>query len=677
LKIRVKMTFRISQFAAACGVSLLAFPGLVVAQAPRYQSPLTSATTASTSPTTYQTPAPITPNATVVEDVIARVNDQIITRSDLDRANQQLAEEIQRNNVPPSDAAEEQKNLLRDMIDKQLLLSRAKELGMNADNEVIRQLDEIRKQYKLASMEELERAARQQGISFEDFKADIRDKILTQEVVRDEVGRKLQMTQGQEQAFYEKNKDQFAQPEQVRLSEILIPLPADAKDDAIAQAQAKANDVAAKVKAGGKFDDLAKQFSGGPTASDGGDLGFFKRGALAKVMEDQTFALTPGGSTAPIRTRQGFVILKVTEHQQAGVPAMKDIEPQIQEAMYAEALQPALRAYLTKLREDAYVDIKSGLVDTGASPRQTKPVFTATAPPQVKKTKKEVEKQRFDRGTRFSTEKKAAAPVTTATAPVPAPLGSSAAGATGGTAVPALPTADATGIGATTNAATTTTASAGTAVAAKTVKTANANTKEVKPKKPKTEKVRFGQAPRNALPTTPTDLAEDHGLGRGDSPDGPGGQAAPGAAMAPTETASHFTASSDPDPLAAKPVVTGKTRYTARIKTEAADKAAAKVTKEKDKAKETPIAATAEENAATKVQAAPLGVNGDTSKKKKPEKVPGAPKERLQDQPKAAPTPPQEPTPYRAPTPDTSTAPAGSTTTPATTTTPTTAPATK
>ena len=101
------------------------------------------------------------------------------------------------------------------MIDKQLLLSRGKELGINADAEVIRRLDEIRKQNKLDTMEDLEKAARQQGVSFEDFKADIRDSIITQQVVRDEVGRRLQMTQGQEQAYYDAHKQDFAQPEQI------------------------------------------------------------------------------------------------------------------------------------------------------------------------------------------------------------------------------------------------------------------------------------------------------------------------------------------------------------------------------------------------------------------------------------------------------------------------------
>jgi peptidyl-prolyl cis-trans isomerase SurA len=91
-----------------------------------------------------------------------------------------------------------------------------------------------------------------------------------------------------------------------------------------------------------------------------------------------------------IRTKQGFVILKVVQHQSAGIPPEKEVEPQIQEAIYMQKLQPALRQYLTKLREESYIDIKAGFLDTGASPNQTKPVITAdsTAPDSDKAKKK-------------------------------------------------------------------------------------------------------------------------------------------------------------------------------------------------------------------------------------------------------------------------------------------------
>jgi peptidyl-prolyl cis-trans isomerase SurA len=619
------MTLRISQFAVVCGLGLLALPGVVQAQAPRYQSPLSVPNAPQQQLALPVTPA-ITPNGTVVEDVVVHVNDLIISRSDVERAERALAEENQQANASPAEVAERQKNLLRDMIDKQLLLSRGKELGMNADAEVIRRLDEIRKGNKLDTMEDLEKAARQSGVSFEDFKAQIRDSVITQMVVRDEVGRRLQMTQGQEQAFYDAHKQEFTQPEQIKLSEILIPTAADANDAAIAQAQAKADGIEAKLKAGGNFEELAKANSDGPTAAQGGDLGMYKRGALGQVLEDQTFNLKAGEQTAPIRTKQGFVILKVTDHIAAGVAPLKDVEPQIQEAMYTNAMQPALRTYLTKLREDAAIDIRNGYVDTGASPKQTKPVYTAYAPPVVKK-KTVQQKKRFDRGTKFSTAAKtgpasAAAPVAAVAPP---------------TTTPTTPT--------TTKAPTPTTIKARTTTKAKTDK----------PAKVKREKVRFGQAPRNSLPAGPDETASgsDVGAGAASAAVTPAGMVASAPASETVAAPSESTSSGadmGPNPLDAKAPPTGKTRYSDHAKEVNANKKVTKVKKLNEKAAAGPVAATPEEKAAEQTQAAPLGLNGDTSKKKKKQKKDkNAPKERLQNQAPKPPAPKPDETPSKAP----------------------------
>jgi peptidyl-prolyl cis-trans isomerase SurA len=96
-------------------------------------------------------------------------------------------------------------------------------------------------------------------------------------------------------------------------------------------------------------------------------------------LEDKTFALKPGEITEVIRTKPGFIIFKVIDHQQPGVAPLKQIEDRVREAIYGEKLEPAARAYLTKLREEAYIDIKSGYVDSGASPNQSKPVIVASA----------------------------------------------------------------------------------------------------------------------------------------------------------------------------------------------------------------------------------------------------------------------------------------------------------
>jgi peptidyl-prolyl cis-trans isomerase SurA len=168
--------------------------------------------------------------------------------------------------------------------------------------------------------------------------------------------------------------------------------PQDPEEKRVADAQAKADELLKAIKKGEPFADAAKKNSDGPTAAQGGDLGFFKRGTLAKELENVTFAMKPGAVSDVIRTKQGFVILKVTEHQMAGVPALKDVEAKIQDALYYEKLQPALKEYVTKLREDAYISIKPGYVDSGASPNETQPVYTTAAAEKgakhIKKKKK-------------------------------------------------------------------------------------------------------------------------------------------------------------------------------------------------------------------------------------------------------------------------------------------------
>jgi peptidyl-prolyl cis-trans isomerase SurA len=370
----------------------------------------------------------------VVEEIIAHVNSQIITQSEFLRSKDQLKDDVKQQDPANADKVfgEREKDILRDLIDQQLLLEKGKDLGFTGDTELIKRLDQMRKEMKLETMEDLEKAATAQGISYEDFKQNMRNQIITQKVIGEEVGSHLNIPTEEQQKFYDEHKNEMAQPEQIRLSEILIapekavdkpvsspsgntaadpgaaagdsaksPDPANdaaakqaAEAAALAASESKANDLLKQIRGGASFDDVAKKNSAGPSAGQGGDLGVFKRGTLAKELEDKTFAMKAGEVTDVIRTKQGYVILKVTEHQMAGIPAMKDVEPKIMDALYYEKLQPALRAYLTKLREEAYIITTPGYVDSGASPNQTAPVETSAAKENdaknLKKKKKKV-----------------------------------------------------------------------------------------------------------------------------------------------------------------------------------------------------------------------------------------------------------------------------------------------
>jgi peptidyl-prolyl cis-trans isomerase SurA len=355
----------------------------------------------------------------VVEEIVARVNGSIITRSEFLRSKDQLKDDVKQQDAANADKlfSEREKDILRDLIDQQLLLEKGKDLGITGDTDVIKRLDQMRKDMKLETMEELEKAATAQGISYEDFKQNMRNQIITQKVIGEEVGSHLNITTDEQQKFYDQHKAELEQPESIRLSEILIepekpaplkpaaekpadsatvdpnpanggnPNPQDATGDAakksaesaLAAAEAKANELLKQLRAGASFEEAAKKNSAGPSAAQGGDLGVFKRGTLAKEIEEKTFAMKSGEITDVTRVKQGYIILKVTDHQMAGIPPMKDVGAKIQDALYYEKLQPALRAYLTKLREEAYIKIQEGYTDSGHSANQTEPVETAAA----------------------------------------------------------------------------------------------------------------------------------------------------------------------------------------------------------------------------------------------------------------------------------------------------------
>ncbi|HEY3971853.1 MAG TPA: peptidylprolyl isomerase [Candidatus Sulfotelmatobacter sp.] len=364
----------------------------------------------------------------VVEEIITRVNNQIITRSEFERSKDQLRDEIKQQNPPDPDKvyADREKDVLRDLVDQQLLLDKGKDLGITGDTELIKQLDKMRKDMKLDSLEALEKEATKQGVSWEDFKQNMRNQIITQKVIGEEVSQHLSVTKEEEQKFYDDHKAEMEGPEFIRLSEILVapkvsePAPAvtpaatdanaaapaqppadnaakqAADAAALAAAETKAKDLLKQIHDGAAFEDIAKKYSDGPSAADGGNLGTFERGKLAKELEDKTFAMKAGEVTDVIRTKQGYVILKVVDHQMAGIPPFKDVVGRIQDQLYYQKLQPALRAYLTKLREDAYIKYADGYVDTGMSPNQTQPVETVAAKEtDAKKLKKKHKKLGF------------------------------------------------------------------------------------------------------------------------------------------------------------------------------------------------------------------------------------------------------------------------------------------
>src|SRR6202789_1335875 len=311
--------------------------------------------------------------ALVVEEIIARVNNDVITMSDYQKAEEQLREEVAHDcqGCPQdklmSEFKDQQKDLLRGLIDQSLMVQRAKDMGISVESDVIKRLDDVRKQNQLASMEDLEKAVEGSGLAWEDYKTTIRNGLLTQEVVRREVGSHINIPGDEVKKYYDAHPQEFTRPEQVVLTEIFLSTEGKSPEE-MESVQKKTEDLRNRVVKGDDFNEIAKRYSEGSTAKDGGDLGTFQRGQLSPQLEAIVFKMEKNQITDVIQTKTGFEVLKVENHFQAGLQPLDKVENEVMNKLYMEKMQPSMRTYLGELREESYVMVKPGYTDTAAVP---------------------------------------------------------------------------------------------------------------------------------------------------------------------------------------------------------------------------------------------------------------------------------------------------------------------
>ena len=308
----------------------------------------------------------------VIDEIICKANGDIITRNDYQRSRKQIEEGLRQQGLTGprlEDALRDaEKNILRERIDQLLLISKAKDLNLNVDTEVNKQLAEIQRNIKIADPEKFQQFVREQtGQSYEDYKNELKNQLLTQRVVRQEVSGKIQFKREELMKYYEDHKDEFQRNERVFLREILIAT--EGKDViGLGAAEKKAKDVAARAKKGEKFDELAQSNSDSSSAQQGGEIGAYEKGQLRPELEAAVWTQPRGFVTDPISAGNGFLILKVDDHQKAGLAEFEEVQNEITGKLFQPRMQPELRKFLTQLRQDAFLEIKPGYEDSGAVP---------------------------------------------------------------------------------------------------------------------------------------------------------------------------------------------------------------------------------------------------------------------------------------------------------------------
>ena len=314
----------------------------------------------------------------VITQIAAKVNKDIILESEVKKAVEELK----------SDLAQDQKlnrqeqqqifdrqfpNILRDLIDKQLIIQQASDLGLDADLEVAKQLEQLRIQYNFPTLEALAAAMAQQGTSIDEVKDQLRYKSLRSQVMRREVTGKIVVTVEEMKAYYEAHKQEMEKPPGVALGIIAVSI--DGLSDAELEAKKTAlAEALIKLKKGEDFGEIARKYSEDPTAPAGGDLGFVQRnedgtyGLATPEMEEAASKLAKGQITDILTNpvNHTLMILKVFERHNGGIIPFEIAQNEIYGELMDQRAEPRVRAYLTKLRAEGFVEVLIG-TDTGAA----------------------------------------------------------------------------------------------------------------------------------------------------------------------------------------------------------------------------------------------------------------------------------------------------------------------
>ena len=309
-----------------------------------------------------------------IEQIICKVNGDIITNIDIEHDRVELEKQMRASGYTGKrleDALhDEAPNFLRNKIDHLLLQQKGKELELKVDADLNKQIADIQRNTNTADPEKFQALVRQEtGKSYEDFKADLKNSLYEQGVVSEEVMRKIQFKQEEVRAYYDAHMDEFQREERVFLREILISTQGKQDDPvALAAAQKKAKDLVDRARRGERFNELAQANSDSLTAKDGGSLNPYKKGEMAPALEAAVWDKERGTVTDPINIGNALLILRVDEHYKAGLASFEEVESEIQNRILESRRQVALRAYLTKLRDLSFLEIKPGFEDSGAAP---------------------------------------------------------------------------------------------------------------------------------------------------------------------------------------------------------------------------------------------------------------------------------------------------------------------
>jgi peptidyl-prolyl cis-trans isomerase SurA len=295
--------------------------------------------------------------AEVIDGIAATVNDDVITRLDVDKEYRQMQKELEK--LPPSEKMGLKTAALNRLIDKKLIDQKIHELDIKvSDEEVKLAIEDVRKQNNMTE-EALKRALASQGLSFDVYRSQIREQLERMRLMGQEVRSKLQVGEREIRDYYDANRAKFGADQQFRARHIFFRVDKNATPDEVAKQQAKAGQVLKEARSGGDFSALAKKYSNDPAAAkDGGDLGTFKKSEMLPEIGDTVAAMKPGEISSVVRSPAGFHIIKLEEKSEGNARPFDEVKGEIEDLLYKKKADDRLAQWAKEMRASAAIEIK-------------------------------------------------------------------------------------------------------------------------------------------------------------------------------------------------------------------------------------------------------------------------------------------------------------------------------
>jgi peptidyl-prolyl cis-trans isomerase C len=291
------------------------------------------------------------------EAKVAVVNGSVITQEDFDREMSRVLQRLASmgRSFDDSQLLAIKKDVLEGLINGELLYQESQRKGIKVEEVAINeQLETLKKRFP--SEDEFKTALTKANLSEPDIRSQIKRGLTIEQFITKHFAEKVTVSDKQIRAYYDSHPDSFKQPEQVHACHILIRVDPQADESQRAEARKKIEEIQKKLQEGEDFATLAKGFSQGPSSTKGGDLGYFRRGQMAKPFEQAAFALKPGEVSDLVETRFGYHLIKVIDKKPETTIPYDDIKERIEQYLKNKKVQEEVSLYVEKLKEDAKVE---------------------------------------------------------------------------------------------------------------------------------------------------------------------------------------------------------------------------------------------------------------------------------------------------------------------------------